>query len=168
MKKAWTRAALLANTVKDGACRIWKGAYSSTGGPVAEHKGKRIPVRKLLVQLSGKDVPDGAFVGRVLACPHKGCICEAHIAVRSHSEHMRAASLRQESTMTSLANRRIAARRRGKLTTEQARAIRMESGTLHEIGSRYGVSMQTVSRIKRGVMWKEAASPFAGGAGRAA
>lgn len=162
MSKTWTRTQLLAKTVKDGDCRIWKGGYDTNGGPYVHHNGKRVPVRKLMLELAGQQIPDGHFVGRTLDCQHMGCICDAHAAVRTRSDHMQAVSLRQVQTAKSKINRRIAARKRGKLTTEQAREIRTSTSKLRELSAKYGISMQTASRIRRGVMWQESTSPFAG------
>lgn len=162
MKKVWTRTQLLAKTVKEGDCRIWQGGYNSNRGPYVHHKGERVPVRRLMLELAGVTIPDGHFVGRTLACPNMGCICDAHAAVRSRSDHMQAVSIRQVQTPKSQINRRIAARKRGKITTEQAREIRNSPKMLKELSEQYGISIQTASRIKRGTMWRESTSPFAG------
>jgi hypothetical protein len=113
--------------------------------------------------LSGVEVPDGYYVSRTPECTEQGCICREHAVVRTEHEHLQAAAMRRKDTASSIANRRIAARKRAKLTPEQAKEIREASGTLKEIGAQYGVAFQTVSRIKRDIMWKQAATnPFAG------
>lgn len=162
IEKVWTRAQLLANTYKAGSCRVWKGPYTDAGDPLVRHKNKRTPARRLLVELSGKEVPDGHVVGRVESCENRGCICEEHAVIRARSDHMRSATARKTETASSLANRRIAARKRGKLTTEQARSIRSDLSPLADLAKQYGVSSQTIWRIKKGRIWKESASPFAG------
>lgn len=41
-----------------------------------------------------------------------------------------------------------------KLSKSDVRKIKKESGTLEEIGVRYGVSRATIGRIKQGISWK--------------
>lgn len=43
---------------------------------------------------------------------------------------------------------------KAKLTDDQARAIRKDPRTLREIAAEYGVSLMTVSYIRRGITWR--------------
>lgn len=158
----WTKAKLLANTSKEGACLVWLGSYTDSGAPGVHHRGKREPVRRLLLQLAGVEVPPGHVVGRTEECTNPGCICQAHTVVRSLREHLTHVTKGKNETESSRAKRRIASRKRSRITTEQAQAICSEAGTLKEIAGRYGISFQTVSRIKRGESWRDSGNPFAG------
>jgi hypothetical protein len=151
--KVWTLEQLLAKTAKEGACRVWKGGYSTGGSPYVHHQEKRVGTRALVLQLSGKEVPPGWIVGSRPSC-EKGCIC--HPVARSPSAHAKYSAAMKVETPAMVAKKRIAARTRAKLTPDAAAQIRVSDGLLREVSAQYGVSMQTVSRIRRGSMWAPA------------
>lgn len=47
------------------------------------------------------------------------------------------------------------AKQKVKLTAEQVREIRSASGSLREIGTRFGVTHKTIEDIKKGRIWKQ-------------
>ena len=143
-----------------GECLEWTG-YMTNNVPQVTHMGHMVPVRRLMLELSGRPVRDGAFVG--CDCGNKSCVNPEHAVIRTPTQHLqKMANIGAYNEAARLAKLMMHARKRSKLTVDAVRDIRLSSDSSNEVAKQYGVSRQTISRIRSGDAWKETSSPFAG------
>lgn len=151
---------LFARCNEVGECWEWTG-YITNNVPHVTHMGEMVPVRKLMLELSGRPVRDGAFAG--CGCKNKPCVNPDHAVVRSPLQHMqKMAATPAHNEAARVAKLVMHARRRAKLELSDVREIRLSVEPPIELAKQYGVSRQTVSRIQAGTAWREVASPFSG------
>lgn len=159
----WTAAALLAHTHDDAGCMVWAGRmHSQNGAPLVDHQGRRRMVRRLLLELLGRNVRPGDFVR--CRCETPGCINPDHLRVLPRATHMRevAASVNRNEPVR---RAKIAATRRARhavLTPAQVQEIRASDESAAALGRRLGVNKSLVARIRRGEAWADHTSPWAG------
>src|SRR5687767_8625125 len=79
-----TMESLLARTVEEGECLIWRG-YVANKTPQVAHNGKMVTVRRLMLQLQGKDPKDYC----ASSCGDPLCVAPHHIVSRSKSLHLK-------------------------------------------------------------------------------
>lgn len=148
--------------VEVGDCWEWQGALQHRSPvPVMNYNNQVQPVRRHIARELGIAL-QGKFA--TYRCGNPICVNPDHVIVvtrkrlqqRIAKEKMYASSALRRKKLSDLA------RQRGKLTAEQAQAIRDAEGSQREIAARFGVSQATVSVIKRGKTWQDYSNPFAG------
>ena len=148
--------------IEEGNCRIWQQAVNSGGAPVvslsAKDRGRS--VRPILWRLFRGDLPEGHYV--FTKCGIARCIAAGCLRSGTRSDYMLNASKRGVySTPELCAIRARAARSGSHIDMGVARAIRAERASgrfLREIAAERGLSMDMVSKIARGLRWREAAA----------
>jgi len=160
-KQVQTLESLLARTVEEGECLLWDG-YIGNGVPQVSHGGKVVSVRRLILELSGKDVGPTDYASP--KCRNAACVCQEHIVHRTNAQHASAMAKAPTRNHDLRAAKLAAVARKGdtKINIEQAREIRCsdESGPI--LAERYGIGKGLIARIRRGEAWREFSNPFAG------
>ncbi len=156
-----------ARCIEDGDCWIWQGAMASKKYPAFKPaKDGESLVRRLVLKLDGRAVPDG----RRAACTwgEPLCVNPAHL---THSTVRAIAKKAAKNHPVSYQRRgaKLAALMRGpkgpgKLRIEDVREIRAcEGKTQIALAMQYGVARSLISRILRNEVWRDTQSnPFAG------
>lgn len=143
-----------------GDCWEWQGAVQQRSrSPVMRHNGKQQCVRRWLAEALGHAV-DGKVV--TYRCRNHLCCKPEHLQVMTEMELRKRTNKTQQRFMSMTRRQRVAAFKRAtaKLTLEQVQAIREDARTQREIAKDYGVSQTTVSRIRRGEIWRNYTNPF--------
>lgn len=147
-----------------GGCWEWAGAMTGSGSPSASIGGKRsVNVRRWVLERSMGE-PLGARRA-VAVCGNARCVNPAHLqAMTAHEFNMWLSSRGRLSTVAVRLSRAKNARKRSPLTVEDVRrirAMRAEGLSLRKISQHVPASIETISRITRGVSWVESHSdPF--------
>jgi hypothetical protein len=138
---------------KSDDCWLWASCIGSRGYGhfwVGGKKRQNLAHRVAWELANGKSVPDGMVV--MHSCDNPACVNPAHLFVGSH----------QDNKIDSVRKGRHAHGETngggGKLTRQQAREIRESRGALSitKAATTYGVSLNTVKRIRRGDLWRSA------------
>lgn len=167
---------LTARTEEVGDCLIWTGALSSPGDNGAGRGGYPIirlthghackTVRRVIVELFGDKDGRRDLAARQpveTTCGDRLCIAQDHLVISSPKKvGKRAAKAGKFSSIARSA--KISAARRGhmKLTADQAAEIRVSNESGPVLAERYGVNRSLINGIKRGDVWRDYSSPFAG------
>lgn len=143
-----------------GECWEWQGALQKVSRtPVIRHSGNARCVRRVIAEGQGHNIVDKVVTYK---CGNKLCCNPDHLAVmtktalqkRTNKHHVRYMSLSRRQRVAE------AKRATAKLTPQQVEAIREDTRPQRAIAKAYGISQTTVSRIKRGEMWRNYTSPF--------
>lgn len=143
-----------------GECWEWQGAVQKRSRtPVMRHNGKQQCVRRWLAEALGRAV-DGKVV--TYRCRNHLCCKPEHLQVMTEMELRRRTSKTQQRLFSMPRRQRAAEARRvtAKLTPEQVENIREDIRPQRAIAKAFGISQTTVSRIKRGEMWRDYTNPF--------
>lgn len=143
-----------------GECWEWTGATQNRSRvPVMRHKGNSVPVRRVLAQSLGHQV-DGRVA--TFKCGNQLCCNPQHLWVTSKTHLQRRTNATVVRYMHPTRRARVAAARRqnAKLSPELAAEIRCDDRPQRVIAQAYGISQTTVSRIKRGALWRDYGNPF--------
>lgn len=146
---------LHARTREEDGHLIWTGAMKDGKSPTAQVAGRVHSVRRLVWEVT-HNVALGPRIARaccgVHGCVHPDCISAVDASfvqrgiLRSKDARMRVA---------------LGRRKASKLTDDDIKAIRASDLTQTELATRYGVSQQSISMYRRGVVWLDYTSPFA-------
>jgi hypothetical protein len=143
-----------------GDCWEWQGALQQRSRtPVMRSNGNNRCVRRVIAEDQGHNI-EGKIVtykcGNHLCCnpDHLQVMTKTALQKRTNKNHVRYMSLSRR--------QRVAAARRNKskLTSDQVQAIRDDTRPQRAIATSYGISQTTVSRIKRGEIWRNYTNPF--------
>lgn len=145
-----------------GDCWEWAQGCNNKTHPSVRHDGKTTLVRRLVVQLSGLQIPQGHIVAAI--CNNWRCINPEHLVTRTESAHM--ALFAKTGGLSDFARvAKIAATKRAKyskLTDEKVAEIRASNASLTELSEAYGVNPSRICGIRKGHFWKDYSSPFSG------
>jgi hypothetical protein len=158
----------------DGDCWEWTGATSSTGHPIINvrqdvpgmpRKGCHL-VRRLVRVLDGHEITAREPIG--CRCNNKLCVNPAHLFQSSVAKVAQKAAKAGAWTGAARA-RKISAKKRAnaKINFEIASEIRLSTDSGPVLAERFGVHKSLVNSIKRGVVWRDYSTPFAGLGARA-
>jgi hypothetical protein len=146
--------------IEEGDCWLWQGGKSH-GAPYIRHEGKSVPVRRYIAESILK-MPN--LEGRLVAssCGHLECVSPDHIVVYSRKQLQKATAKRTQYGKDLLRRYKLAnlARSRSRLNIDIARQIREAEGPQRAIAKAFGVSFDTVNKIKNGRTWQEFDNPF--------
>lgn len=146
----------------DGGCWEWTGALKNGSAP-SMRWGTVGNVRRFILLDRGEKMR-GFVAGTT--CGNARCVNPEHVAKTTRSQVTTAARAAWDAATRTLHAMRSCAAARPKLakiTMEDARAIRIDERRQADIAADYGIAQRTVSRIKRGELWKEyvaASNPF--------
>lgn len=147
--------------IEVGDCWEWQGALQwNSPVPVLNYNGKVGPVRRHIAEELGLPLQ-----GKLATCNcgNQLCVNPEHVVMitRKRLQQRIAKDLRRAVNPVRMKKLSDRARAAGKLTLEQAQAIREAEGKQREIAARFGVTQATVSAIKRGKTWRDYSNPFA-------
>lgn len=145
-----------------GDCWIWQQAVSTNGYPILRRRpGPCLLVRRVVVELAGR--PAATRQPVVCSCDEKLCCNPAHLKSSSNSDVGKKAA-KKGAFSGKARGAKIAASKRaaGKLTMDDARAIRASSETGPILAARYGVNRSLIQSIRTGKAWKDYSNPFGG------
>ena len=159
-----TIESLMQRTSVEGDCIEWLGYSYEGNNPQVSHAGKMVAVRKLVMLLSGRKLPDRAYYKTT--CCNDLCVRLEHMKVVDTQKHMAAMAKNvRHNAPTRIAKLQASAINRRKLTDEQVQDILLSSGSSRELAALYGVSPSTISKVKgyraRRVV-SASVNPFAG------
>jgi hypothetical protein len=148
--------------VEDGDCWNWTGALQTCGSvPTMRYQGKVGAVRRFVLEDRGVNLTKRLAT---YTCGNPLCVNPDHIAPATRRK-VQQRTADDKGHQTGLLFRKKlsdSARSRAKLNPDLARQIREADGTQDAIAARFGISQSVVSAIKRGKIWKNYSSPFAG------
>jgi hypothetical protein len=153
---------ILDSTEPQGKCLIWTGAVGESGHPIYKATGGPCTlVRRAMFRLAG-----GTLIARQpldMTCDEKLCVHPKHIKQSTVTKIAKKAAARGAWTGRAR-SMKISMAKRGKmkLTEQTASEIRNSTETGPVLAARYGVDRSLVASIKRGAVWKDYSSPFAG------
>lgn len=129
-------------------CVPWPFALNGSGyGIIRTENGRQMNAhRYVLARFQEEEAPEGLDCAH--DCGNRGCVNPLHLSWKTRSDNL--ADMVRHDT-----HRRGERCNTTKLTLEQAREIKLSPLPLKEIASRFDVTKQTVSRIKRGDRWPE-------------
>jgi hypothetical protein len=144
---------------EDGDCLLWIGSTDIRGVPritlrIAD-KPTTVQVRREWWTLHRGEIPKGKTP--MVTCGNPCCL--EHMRLASKSEIMREASKRADYK----SRRHVAGlknRDGSSIDMDVARYVRSCGKTLRELSVEFDLSQSHLSRIRRGISWKEAANPF--------
>lgn len=159
-----TIQSLMERTSVEGDCTEWLGYSYEGNNPQVSHDGKMIAVRKLVMLLHERKVPDRAYYKTT--CGNELCVRLEHIKVVDHKRHMISMAKKViHNAPTRVAKLQASAISRRKLTDEQVQDIVMSDQSTRALAAVYGVSPSTISKVKsnrtRRVM-SASVNPFVG------
>ena len=148
----------------EGTCFEWNGYVYEDNNPQVMHDSKMMAVRKLVMLLNERKVPEKAYYKTT--CGNDLCVRLEHIKVMDQKRHMisMAKKVNHNAPTRIIKLQKIAESRR-KLSDEQVQDIIVSEKTSRELGDMYGVSASTITKIKankaRRVM-NASVNPFVG------
>jgi transcriptional regulator with XRE-family HTH domain len=140
---------------EDGDCLIWDHK-KHRGQPVHTfQRGESGSIRKLAWKAAGKrELRENERV--TMMCGHKDCLEPSHMRAISQAEVLkrncdsRSVKLRKYAAVTESIRKA-----RAKITLEDARYARKSDKTLAELSDELGISIQRLSKIRRGEAWPD-------------
>jgi hypothetical protein len=137
------------HTVASGDCIIWvSGKFAKGYGAFTftENGHKRqVRASRMAYELFVGPISPGMIVRHT--CDNPSCVNPKHLVIGTHQDNMNDMKAR---------NRSAKRERNGnsKLSSELVKKIRDDYRSQDAISKEYGVAQSTISRIKRGKMWK--------------
>ena len=147
-----------------GDCLEWQNYISTTGQPMVRHAGQAVYVRRLVVQLEGRE-PEYEWVSRV-SCKNNRCVLGAHITTHpadQHAKHM--SKLVDYNRPLRIARLQKAAESRRKATDECVMRVLTDPRPAVHVAKDLGISPSLARKIRAGKMRRQVSAsvnPFAG------
>lgn len=160
-----TLESLKARCVIRGDCWLWQGYIANNTPQVMAYPGgqrKMMSVRRLIWELrSSKPQPDGHYSN---TCGDHRCVSPLHTFWRGEKSHMRQMAKKRVVTPAMIKKLRDYRIRTGqaKITEAMAKKIRESEEVNAVLAKRYGINKSLVSKIKRGVAWRDLSSVWSG------
>ena len=167
IKESMLMMRVVMNIEDDGECWTWTGAVNQQGHPIIHlrqpvhgHVGC-LTVRRYVFLLTNGFLLPRQPIG--CTCGDKLCVNPAHLYQSSFSKVAKIAAKngawqgQDRAIKISIAKRATA-----KLDPQKAAEIRMSDESGPVLAERYGVNRSLVNSIKRGLIWRDYSSPFAG------
>lgn len=135
--------------IKENGCWIWTGGtrLNGKGVPYPRHwtdDQKSIGAHRFAYELAHGAIPKGMYVCH--KCDTPLCVNSDHLFVGTHHDNMRDMVQKNRSFTGRGENKKG----RAKLTNEQAQQIKLMQISQSKIAKLFGVSQNTISRIKSG------------------
>jgi hypothetical protein len=138
---------LMERTIEEGYCVEWSGYAYAGNNPQVSHDGKMIAVRKLVMLLNERKVPDLAYFKTT--CGNDLCVRLEHIKVVDQKKHMQVmnAAVDHQNPLR-IAKLQSASAHRRKLSQEQVDDIMVSDESSRVLAQAHGVSHGTITKIK--------------------
>ena len=146
------------------ACWIWTGARMPKGyGRFCVNQRTGLAHRAAW-RIANGDVPDGMHV--LHRCDNPPCVNPAHLFLGTHADNMHDMAIKGRAAVVRVSGERHWSKKtptkivrgerhgRSKLTEEQVRRVLTSDESGADLGRRFGVSKNTIYKIRRGVNWK--------------
>ena len=153
--------AILARCQPDGDCLIWTRYRTPQGYGQAVFDGVDRGVHCVVWEIvNDMAVPSGLGRGYFVChtCDNRACVRPEHLWLGTHEQNMLDCKLKGRARGGS-PGLQGEAHPSAKLTEDQVRAIRVDLRPQSQISAEYGVSQQTVSRIRKRANWKHLGFP---------
>ena len=150
--------------INDDGCWIWKGDRYTSGQPRAIVEGRRRGSAKSLARtLVGKPAPKKYETCRCDLAPND-CINPDHLRNYTRGQVLEVSNRDNKAVHVERAAKTKRARRAlsDRMTMQLAREIRSSSESGAAIARRLNLGADYVRQIRRGTMWREVVSPWAG------
>lgn len=151
---------LARRVVECGDCLRWTG-WCTMGHPSLKIDGKARLVRRWLYERLHGPIP----AGRVIRCTCETPRCIAHLRASTYREIALECGAKGLMSGHARSARIAAVKRAGRqarITQADAVAIRCSDESSTVLARRYGISVSSVCRIRRGEFRRDFSSPFAG------
>lgn len=131
----------------EGTCFEWNGYVYEDNNPQVMHDGKMMAVRKLVMLLNERKVPEKAYYKTT--CGNDLCVRLEHIKVVDSKKHMISMAKKvRHNALTRIAKLQKVAESRRKLSDQQVQEIILSEKPSRALASEYGVSKGTILKIK--------------------
>lgn len=146
-KTIQTIESLMERTSIEGDCIEWQGYVYAGNNPQVSHCGKMIAVRKLVMLLHERKVPEKAYYKTT--CGNDLCVRLEHIKVVDQKRHMISMAKKvNHNAPTRIRKLQKVAESRRKLTDEQVQDIILSDQPSRALAAAYGVSKGTILKVK--------------------
>lgn len=155
-----TIEAIRANCDEVGDCWEWRGAMDGSA-PVMRPAGSRklVPVRRLVLQLSGKTVEGRLACAK---CLNGRCVAPAHAVGLSRQQLQERTAARHGHSPVRNSKIAKARRSRSHITEEIVAQMRASGLTTRAAAAAFGCGQSAAADIMAGRTWRNYSSPFAG------
>lgn len=136
----------------EGECWPWvaKAVASYGYGRMTAGRGRYLRAHQIAWALENGPIPEGSVVRH--SCDNPWCCNPAHLSIGSIADNCSDATTRNRA---SAPPRMPGAKHpRAKLTEASVQEIRSSAETLDALARRFGVSVKSVWRIRKGLQWK--------------
>ena len=136
-------------------CLYWTGAKGKTGYGIIWNNGKLLRAHRVAYMLSYGPIPNGMCVCH--KCDERSCVNPDHLFLGTQADNMRDASAKGR--MAWSLPRALPTgedHHMAKLTSSDVAHIRASRETGVSLAKRYGISGNGISRIRRGLTYKDA------------
>lgn len=151
---------LLKRTKEDGDCLIWTGSLIHHNAPVFSLAGKKIYVKRHLMELAGKKV-DGFCV--ISTCKCQLCVNPEHLKIVKRKDVLKATVASGVLHTPSIRAKITKAKREtSKLSQDSVRELMASTEHVPTMAKRMGITEAYAYMIRRGRFRREISSPWAG------
>lgn len=156
-------AAIWSRCHEDGDCLLWDGAVAGNkAGPAMTDPatGKTAPARRVLMKALGMPI---AGLIATTSCQHPLCMERAHLLALTRKQLQQRSGPKLSANVVRSARLAELSRARSYLDMETVRAIRASGLRAKQAAEKWGIPLQTASRLIRHDSWRETTgNPFAG------
>lgn len=151
--------AIHAKCTEEGDCWLWQGAMDK-GTPRAKVNRKMVYVRRLVLELSGKEIKTN--LRATTTCGDERCVNPDHVVAKTPSSINARTAMSTGFARKASRRAKISASRRksSKVTPEMVAEIRGSEGPGSAIAERLGLSKSTVNSIRAHRSWIDYTNPF--------
>lgn len=136
--------------VTESGCWEWNRYRMPCGYGRIRHEGSMELAHRLSYRAFNGDIPDGMVVRH--KCDNKCCVNPEHLEIGTQKDNVHDAISR--GNFSHLEHSRGSAHPTSKLTEDNVLEILNSNDTQRALATRYGVSFQLISQIKRGIIWQ--------------
>lgn len=133
--------------VKTPTCWLWRGRHTGGGYGQIVIERRRVYVHRIAYEAAHGPIPAGYVV--LHSCDNPPCVNPAHLSIGTQADNVRDA--------IDKGHYRGARNGQAKLTADQAAYIRRSTARGVDLARRFGVHDSTISNIRTGKRWAEAA-----------
>lgn len=130
------------------SCWVWTACITNSGYGSFLCDGRPRQAHRVAYRIAFGHCPDDLFVCH--KCDNKSCVNPSHLFLGTAADNNKDRHKKGRSKGGSMPGTSNPVAR---LTDDTVKAIFQASGTLKQVGERYGVTMQDVSAIRRGNTW---------------
>lgn len=147
-------AYIASRTARDGACQVWTGAIGADGYGQIRIVGANWLVHRLAWMLRHGPISDGLVV--MHSCDNRRCIREDHLSLGTRADNNADRDAKGRSRGGNLSGEDNP---QAILLAGDVRAIFDSKKKLSVLARHYGVSISTISKIRRGESWQRVTGP---------